>query len=43
MDIEKKELTPSGLNTFHGCKEISTTRSAFSDLSLKEGYFSQRV
>lgn len=36
-----QELTPSGLKTSHGCKDISTTRSTFSDLSRNEGYFSQ--
>lgn len=36
-------LTPSGLKTFQGCSEISTTRSTFSDLSRNDGYFSQMI
>lgn len=39
----KRTLTPSGLKTFQGCSEISTTRSTFSDLSRNDGYFSQII
>lgn len=40
--VQKGLRTPSGLNARHGCNEISTAKSTFSERSLKVGCFWHR-